>query len=140
MAEVEGIERNVSSEPRQYLHAIIGHEPPEHHLNKPLACLEVEYAVRHRKGDIYIATYPKTGTTLLQYICHLLRIHCGAKADVEASRLHTDHDTVSQKDGVVSVQGEVKGDLSAYIPDFEDIHQVCPHTSSAWYLHQDLDA
>jgi hypothetical protein len=24
--------------------------------------------------------------------------------------------------------------------DFEDIHQVCPHTSSAWYIGQDLNA
>jgi hypothetical protein len=23
--------------------------------------------------------------------------------------------------------------------DFEDIHQVCPHTSSAWFIGQDLN-
>lgn len=113
MGDIGEVEKN---ELRQHMHAIIGRETPENHLNKPLACLETEYAVRHRKGDIYIVTYPKTGTTLMQYICHLLRIHCGG-----ANR-------ADQTEKIM------------YTPDFEDIHQVCPHTSSAWFLNQDLNA
>lgn len=70
---------------------------------KPAECLEVETGINHREGDIYIVTYPKTGTTILQYTCHLLRTKC-------------------------------KG------ADFDDIHQVCPHTSSAWFIDQDLNA
>jgi hypothetical protein len=69
---------------------------------KPVECLQTELSIRHVPGDVYIVTYPKTGTTVLQYMCHLLRTNCN-------------------------------GD------DFEDIHQVCPHTSSAWFIGQDLN-
>jgi hypothetical protein len=74
---------------------------------KPPECLaaEVRCGERARPGDTFLVTFPKTGTTLLQFICHLLRCRC-----CEAS-------------------------LS-----FEDIHQVVPHTSSAWFIDQDLDA
>jgi len=85
------------------LHDIIGREAPDHMDSKPLECVEVERGINHREGDIYIVTYPKTGTTILQYMCHLLRTKCEGA-------------------------------------DFEDIHQVCPHTSSAWFIDQDLNA
>eukprot|EP01031_Cornospumella_fuschlensis_P015212 gene15212-18591_t len=123
MSKVEGEEVDVSNKSGDHLHAIIGHEPPEHHQNKPLACLELEYSIKHRKGDVYIATYPKTGTTLVQYICHILRVH-----GVTTSTATEDH---SHAPPTLSL---------AYTPDFEDIHEVCPHTSSAWFLAQDLDA
>jgi hypothetical protein len=70
---------------------------------KPIECLETEKSLKYRMGDVCIVTFPKTGTTLIQHMCHLIRTKC---ADIE----------------------------------FDDIHQVCPHTSSAWYIGQDLNA
>ena len=63
--------------------------------------------MRHRRGDTYIVTFPKTGTTLLSFVCHLLRS---------------------------------KGTTSAAWTSFEDIDQVVPHTSSAWFIDQDVNA
>jgi hypothetical protein len=36
-------------------------------------CIENELSLVHKDGDVYIVTYPKTGTTALQFMCHLLR-------------------------------------------------------------------
>ena len=82
------------------LHDIVGRRETVLQEGKPLACLQTETSIDHREGDVYIVTYPKTGTTVLQYMCHLLR---------------------------------TKGTGT----DFEDIHQVCPHTSSSWFIDQD---
>jgi hypothetical protein len=71
---------------------------------KPMECLQVETNIFHKSGDAYIITFPKTGTTLVQFICHLLR--CGA-----------DHQSIL----------------------FDDIHQVVPHTSSSWFINQELN-
>jgi hypothetical protein len=72
-------------------------------VGKPQECLTVERSIQYKEGDIYIVTFPKTGTTFLQYLCYLIRI----KAETEDPR-----------------------------HQFEDIHQVCPHTSSAWCVKQ----
>eukprot|EP01041_Mallomonas_annulata_P005785 gene5785-11686_t len=90
---------------RLLAHDICGHMPPQNMPNKPPECLKTETNIAHRDGDTYIVTFPKTGTTLIQFVCHLLR----TGADERAT-------------------------------SFDDIHQVCPHTSSAWYIQQDLNA
>ena len=84
-------------------HDICGRKIANSMEGKPEECLKTELSIQHVPGDVYIITYPKTGTTVLQYMCHLLRTNCS-------------------------------GD------EFEDIHQVCPHTSSAWFIGQDLNA
>jgi hypothetical protein len=86
-------------------HQIVGRREPKGMHGKPSECLATEIGIRHRSGDLYVVTFPKTGTTLLQFICHLIRC---------------------------------QGCESAL--DFEDIHQVAPHTSSAWFADQDLNA
>jgi len=85
------------------LHDICGRKMAMKMEGKPDECLMTELSIQHVPGDVYIVTYPKTGTTVLQYMCHLLRTNSN-------------------------------GD------NFEDIHQVCPHTSSAWFIGQDLNA
>ncbi len=55
------------------VHDIIEPKNPIGMHGKPHECLETETSIVHEPGDIYIVTYPKTGTTLLQYMCHLLR-------------------------------------------------------------------
>lgn len=84
------------------VHDICGNQLPKAMKSKPPECLAVELSLRYRPGDTCIVTFPKTGTTMIQYICHLIR---------------------TQSKGV----------------DFDDIHQVCPHTSSAWFVGQDLN-
>lgn len=82
------------------VHDIVGRKLPKPMEGKPYECFETETSLIHEYGDIFIVTYPKTGTTLVQYITHLLR----------------------------------GGD-----DNFEDIHQVCPHTSSSWFIDQDVN-
>lgn len=86
-------------------HDICGRIEPRAMIGKEPECLEVEKSIIHREGDTYVITFPKTGTTLIQFICHLIRTNADERAIA-----------------------------------FDDIHQVCPHTSSAWYIHQDLNA
>lgn len=93
---------DVEATKRKLVHDVIGRVQTKPMNGKPLECLADETGIRHERGDIYLVTYPKTGTTLLQYICHLLRTN---------------------------------GDDD----DFEDIHQVVPHTSSSWFIGQDLN-
>lgn len=85
-----------------YCHDICGRKRPTSMIGKPDGCIEAEESLQYQEGDIVIVTFPKTGTTLLQYMCHLLR-----------------------------TEGKHN--------QFEDIHQVCPHTSSAWFIGQDLN-
>lgn len=87
------------------IHDFIGREEPLPQPGKPQEVFETERSLRVLDNDVFIATYPKTGTTLLQYLCHLIRSKC-------------EHEC----------------------PEFEDIHQICPHTSSAWFVGQDLNA
>lgn len=87
-----------------YVHDICGQKLPVAMKGKPIECIEIERSLIHREGDVFIVTFPKTGTTVLQYMCHLLRTHC--KPEYQ---------------------------------NFEDIHQMCPHTSSAWFVGQDLN-
>lgn len=84
------------------VHDVIDRRAPCPMPGKPVECIQVEESLHLRSGDVFIATYPKTGTTVLQYMCHLLRTQ-------------GNHD------------------------DFEDIHQVCPHISSSWFIGQDLN-
>jgi hypothetical protein len=91
------------------VHEITGRVQPGAMPGKPPACLQRELSVAHRDGDVYIVTFPKTGTTLLQLICHLLR--CDIAADASAADI----------EGLVG---------------FRDIHDVVPHTSSAWFTDQ----
>ena len=84
-------------------HDICGRKRPTPMAGKPDGCIEVEESLQYQEGDVVIVTFPKTGTTLVQYMCHLLR----------TEGKHT---------------------------QFEDIHQMCPHTSSAWFIGQDLNA
>lgn len=93
------------SRPKLRMHDVCGRESPQNMPGKPTECLNYEININHVPGDIYIATFPKTGTTLVQYTCHLLRT-------------------------------QAAGDAST----FDDIHQVSPHTSSAYYILQDLNA
>ena len=85
-----------------YVHDLCGRRPTVAMNGKPKECLTVETGITYRKGDVYIVTFPKTGTTVLQYMCHLLRTQCANDCQ-----------------------------------QFEDINQVCPHTSSAWFIGQD---
>ena len=89
------------------VHDILGCAPPAHMRAKPAECLSTEVSIDHRDGDTYIVTFPKTGTTLLSFICHLLR-----------------HDAAEE---------------GAWL-DFKDICEVVPHTSSAWFIDQNLNA
>lgn len=84
-------------------HDVCGRKRPVPMTGKPGGCIETEESLQYQEGDVVIVTFPKTGTTVVQYMCHLLR----------TEGKHT---------------------------DFEDIHQVCPHTSSAWFIGQDLNA
>lgn len=84
------------------VHEIIGRVATRPMKGKPEECLRDETCISHHPGDVYLVTYPKTGTTLLQFLCHLLRTN-------------GNHE------------------------DFEDIHQVVPHTSSSWFIGQDLN-
>lgn len=88
------------------VHAILGRAPPAPMRSKPEECLATEVSIEHRDQDVYIVTFPKTGTTLLSFICHLLR-----------------HDSP---------------DADAWL-QFKDICEVVPHTSSAWFIDQNLN-
>ena len=54
-------------------HDILGRKCPVHMSGKPPECLATEISLKHKCGDTYVVTFPKTGTTLLSFICHLLR-------------------------------------------------------------------
>ena len=98
--------KNVSHEKSEkcYVHNVCGRKSPVPMKGKPIECIETEKNLNYHVGDILIVTFPKTGTTILQYICHLLRTQC----------------------------------LAEHL-EFEDIHQVVPHTSSAWFVGQNLN-
>lgn len=83
-------------------HDICGRLNPQPMKGKPRECFLTEISLESKPGDTFIVTFPKTGTTFVQYVCHLLNTNC---------------DT-----------------------DFEDVHQVCPHLSSAWFIGQDVNA
>lgn len=89
------------------VHDIVGTAQPTDMPGKPPQCLGTETCILHREGDYCITTFPKTGTTLLSFICHLLRC-----------------------DGIDEEN----------LTNFEDICQVVPHTSSAWFINQDINA
>jgi hypothetical protein len=64
----------------QLCHDICGRKDLVPMTGKEMECLEKEKSLvckpAHdisKPNDIFICTYPKTGTTLMQYICHLLR-------------------------------------------------------------------
>ncbi len=99
------LSKGVVSLSRPRVHDICGRVAPAPMPGKPAECLATEVSVIDKPGDVYIVTFPKTGTTLMQLICHLLR--------------------TSARDGCT---------------DFDDIHQVVPHSSSAWFIDQNLNA
>ena len=96
------------------VHDVITRMPPVPMPGKPIECFTTETSLIHNDGDIYIVTFPKTGTTLIQFICHLIRMLS-----------NTTSDNIGQ-------------DIDKAL-DFDDIHQVCPHTSSAWFINQNLN-
>jgi len=63
------------------VHDIIGRIEPAGMLGKPIECLQAELSVKYRTGDVFIVTFPKTGTTMLQYMCHLLRTGADDRAN-----------------------------------------------------------
>ena len=104
----------LSKERMSLVHDIVAREPPVPMPGKPIECFTTETGLIHNDSDIYIVTFPKTGTTLIQFICHLIRMLNNTTYD--------------------NIEEAIDKAL-----DFDDIHQVCPHTSSAWFINQNLN-
>ena len=64
------------------VHDVIDRKQPVRMPGKPKECIETEVSLQLQDGDVFIVTFPKTGTTLLQYLCHLLRVG-GVDGDFE---------------------------------------------------------
>ncbi len=89
------------------------HEP-YHHAPFSDACFEHARGWRPRAGDTLIVTAPKTGTTLLQQVCHQLRV------------------------AALLPESEPEDD-PANVGAFDDIYQVAPWLEMAFDLGQDLE-
>ena len=89
-----------------FVHDIVGRKPLTIMKNKPIECFLTEQNMEYADGDVVIATFPKTGTTVLQFMCHLIRGHSNLEQAL----------------------------------DFDDIHQVSPHTSTAYLIDQNLNS
>jgi len=89
----------------------IGSLAQYHHPPFSDVAYEKAVAFQPRSNDVFVTTPPKTGTTLLQYACHLLRA------------------TTTATEG---------GSWSEAATSFEDVYQIAPWAMMAWDLGFDL--
>ena len=94
------------------LHDLIGSKKQCQHFAMSDDGFKKAIAFKPKSTDCFVTTPPKTGTTLLQYICHLLR-------SVSSSDLNDD-------------------ELFKNATQFEDIYQVAPWAMMAWDLGYDI--
>ena len=91
---------------------VIGSKKQYQHFAFSDDSYEKAVAFKPKPTDCFVTTPPKTGTTLLQYICHLLR-------SSSSSNLNEDS-------------------LFRNASQFEDIYQVAPWAMMAWDLGYDI--
>ena len=121
------------------VHDIIENKKPFHQVGKPLECLMHELNLHDQEGDIHIVTFPKTGTVISFYITfeyNFVLTLCSFYIILYTIY----YNFISFLLFILFLQTILQYIVHLIRTDglgveFDDIHQVCPHTSSAWYHH-----
>lgn len=109
--------------------AIIGNRPMK--LDLPYTTLEglaVAQGFRANQGDVFISTYPKTGTTWMQQICHQLR-----------TGGHTDFEEISYEGVVPWLEVNPSLDFDVTLPQVAEPRVFKSHQRLSALSHLEAD-